>query len=40
MKAPPRSAAKRTIDALWTQIGEIVAHFKPAECEQFRCRWI
>jgi hypothetical protein len=25
-------AAKRTIDAVWTLIGEIVALFKPAEC--------
>lgn len=30
MKALLRKAAKR--DALWTEIGEIVALFKPAEC--------
>jgi transposase len=30
MKAPLRKAAKQAIDALWTEIGEIVALFKPA----------
>ena len=35
MKAPLRKAAKRTIDALWTEIGEIVALFKPAECANY-----
>jgi transposase len=35
MKALLRKAAKRTIDALWTDIGEIVALFKPAECANY-----
>jgi transposase len=35
MKALLRKAAKRTIDALWTEIGEIVALFKPAECANY-----
>lgn len=35
MKALLRKAAKRTIDALWTQIGEIVVLFKPAECANY-----
>lgn len=35
MKALLRKAAMRTIDALWTEIGEIVALFKPAECANY-----
>lgn len=35
MKALLRKAAKLTIDALWTEIGEIVALFKPAECANY-----
>ncbi len=35
MKALLRKAAKRAIDALWTEIGEIVALFKPAECANY-----
>ena len=35
MKAVLRKAAKRTIDAVWTETGEIVALFKPAECANY-----
>lgn len=41
MKALLRKAAKRTIKALWTKIGEIVALFKPAEgANEIISRWI
>jgi len=35
LKATLRSAAARTIEALWTTIGRIVASFTPAECTNY-----
>jgi transposase len=30
-----RKAAKRTVDATWRQIGELLMHFSPAECANY-----
>lgn len=35
MKALLRKAAKRTVEGLWTAIGEFLPAFKPAECRNY-----
>lgn len=35
LKAILRGRAERTIDALWDAVGELVHHFKPAECANY-----
>jgi hypothetical protein len=35
LKAALRSAAARTVEALWATIGRIVASFTPAECANY-----
>jgi len=35
LKAPLRARAKRTVEALWDTVGEIVALFKPQECANY-----
>ncbi len=35
LKALLRKAAKRTVEALWNQIGKLLDDFKPQECENY-----
>ncbi len=35
MKALLQKAAKRTVEGLWTAIGEFLPAFKPAECRNY-----
>ncbi len=35
LKALLRKAAKRTVDALWTEIGELLSTITPAECRNY-----
>ncbi len=35
LKALLRKAAKRTVDALWTEIGNLLDHFSPDECKNY-----
>ena len=35
LKALLRKAAKRTVEGLWTAIGEMLPAFKPAECRNY-----
>jgi transposase len=35
LKALLRKAAKRTVDALWTEIGNLLNRFSPAECKNY-----
>lgn len=35
LKALLRKAAARSVEALWDEIGNIIAMFKPAECENY-----
>ena len=35
LKALLRAAAERTVEALWTTIGNLIDHFTPAECANY-----
>ena len=35
LKALLRKAAKRTVDALWTEIGALLNEFSPTECQNY-----
>jgi len=35
LKALLRKAAKRNVEALWTEIGKLLDAFSPAECKNY-----